>query len=293
MCKKEYIMNEFKTSNNNQVLNLKHQLLNQKIEVPILTYPILEETGIVKHCFSTREGGASKGIYASMNLSFTRGDDPNAVTENFKRMAQALDVKTESFVFSDQTHTTNVRRIYQKDKGKGLLKELDYHNVDGLITNERNITLATFYADCVPLYFVDPVHKAIGLSHSGWRGTVARMGEKTLKAMEKEFQTNPKDVICAIGPSICKDCYEVSGDVAEAFEKEFKEDSKLFIEDKKNGKYQLDLWEANRYILCKAGVESKHIAVTNICTCCNASLLFSHRATAGKRGNLGAFLALN
>lgn len=285
-------MDKFKTSNGNQVLMLEKHWIEQEIEVPILKYPLLEETGIVKHCFSTREGGVSKGMYASMNLSFTRGDEKEAVEENFLRIAKAMDVQKDSFVFSNQTHTTNVKRVDLSDMGKGLIRALDYQDIDGLITNERGITLATFYADCVPLYFVDPIHNAIGLSHSGWRGTVARMGQKTLEAMKKEFDTNPEDTICAIGPSICMECYEVSQDVANEFIKEFPRAKDLFLKEKKNGKFQLDLWKANQHILEEAGVLGEHLAVTNICTCCNASLLFSHRATNGKRGNLGAFLAL-
>ena len=168
--------------------------------------------------------------------------------------------------------------------------------MDGLITNEPNVVLATFYADCVPLYFVDPVHMAIGLSHSGWRGTVNRMGKQTLIAMNREFGTEAHDVIAAIGPSICQDCYEISQDVAEHFVDEFATTDDPHASDilryKGDGKYQLDLWECNRRVLVEAGVQEANIAITNICTCCNPTLLFSHRASHGKRGNLGAFMFL-
>ena len=137
-----------------------------------------------------------------MNLSFTRGDDKAAVEENYRRLAKALEVDYEKFVFTDQTHTVNVRKVTGADAGKGLTKDRDYQDVDGLITNEPGLVLSTFFADCVPLYFIDPVHRAIGMSHSGWRGTVARMGKVTLEAMQREYGTNPADVICAIGPSI-------------------------------------------------------------------------------------------
>lgn len=259
---------------------------------PYLYYPMLEETGIVKHCFTTRMGGVSKGVFASLNLSFTRGDDREAVEENFRRVSEALGTEYEDFVFTDQTHTTNVKRVGREDAGKGLIRQRDYQEIDGLITNEPGLVLATFYADCVPLYFVDVRHRAIGLSHSGWRGTVGRMGRATLDAMEKEFQTEPGEVFCAIGPSICQSCYEIGPEVAVEFEQEFPEHKEEILLEKENGKYQLDLWRANEVVLLEAGVEQEHLAVTNLCTCCNDKLLFSHRASRGKRGNLGAFLCL-
>lgn len=258
-----------------------------------LTYPLLEKTGIVKHGFSTRIGGISKGHLASMNLSFTRGDDEAAVRENYRRMAKALNVEEDSFVFSHQTHTTNVKKVTEEDKGKGLVRPLDYSNVDGLITNVPGLCLSTFYADCVPLFFVDPVHKAIGLSHSGWRGTVGKIGQVTLQEMKEAYGTSPEDVIAAIGPSICQACYEVSEDVILEFQKQFENKYwDLLYYKKENGKYQLDLWKANEIILKEAGVRKENLAVTNVCTCCNSDLLFSHRASKGKRGNLAAFLAI-
>lgn len=267
----------------------------------LLKYPLLEELGIVKHCFTTRIGGVSEGIFGTMNLSFTRGDDKSAVEENYRRLAEAMEVDYENFVFTDQTHTVNVRKVSMTDAGKGLVRERDYQDVDGLITNEPGLVLSTFFADCVPLYFVDPVHRAIGMSHSGWRGTVARMGRVTLEAMQREYGTKPEDVICAIGPSICQDCYEVSWDVAEEFAKQFSgHEQEILMESPKNEaiqeqadkKYQLNLWRANEIVLLEAGVKKEHIAVTDICTCCNPDVLFSHRASHGKRGNLGGFLCL-
>ena len=167
--------------------------------LPLLKYPLLEQTGIVEHCFTTRIGGVSKGIYESLNLSFTRGDEDAAVRENFRRLAGAMETDVSKFVFTDQTHTTNVRRVTAEDAGKGIVKERDYTDIDGLITNEPGLVLSTFYADCVPLYFVDPVHRAIGMSHSGWKGTVGKMGAATITAMKREFGTEAKDLVCAIG----------------------------------------------------------------------------------------------
>lgn len=287
---------DFKRKSNDDVFSLINHELPCSAQIPLLHFKNLDETGIVKHCFTTRFGGASEGIFESLNLSFTRGDSEEAVFENYKRVAYALDAVPEDIVTSDQTHTTNVIRVGKDDMGNGITKPRSYTDVDGLVTDEPGVVLATFYADCVPLYFVDTVHRAIGLSHSGWKGTVNRMGQKTLDVMKNEFGTNPRDVIAAIGPSICQACYEVSEDVAIKFIDEFAIEkdpnaSRILI-SKGHGKYQLDLWKANSIVLTDAGILSKNLSVTNICTCCNPNLLFSHRASQGKRGNLGAFLAL-
>ena len=255
--------------------------------VPLLTYPLLEKTEFVTHGFTTRMGGVSEGYCSTMNISTTRGDAPEAVEENRKRLARALGVKVEDFTYTHQTHTTNVAVVREEDRGKRFME------TDGMVTNVPGICLVTFYADCVPLYFVDPVHKAIGLSHSGWRGTVGRMGQVTLEKMKEVYGTRPEDIYAAIGPSICQECYEVSGDVIEEFQKSFKKSvcPQLFYK-KENGKYQLNLWRANQLVLTEAGVAEQKIAVTNLCTHCNPEILFSHRSTGVKRGNLSALLAI-
>lgn len=261
--------------------------------VTYLTYPALEELSGFVHAFSTRLGGVSEGIYSSMNLSFTRGDDENSVMENYRRLAEAVGFSVENIVTSDQTHTANLRVITEADRGNGITKPRPYTDVDGMITNVPGLVLATFYADCVPLYFIDPVRKAIGLSHSGWRGTAAHIGAVTVRRMQEEYGSLPEDIYGAIGPSICQECYEVSEDVILEFQKTFPEQSwrDLFYR-KENGKYQLNLWEANRQIMLEAGLIEEHISLPGLCTCCNPEFLFSHRASRGKRGNLGAFLGI-
>ena len=261
--------------------------------VPYLSFPMLESESFIEHGFSTRKGGVSTGIYESMNLTFNLEDDPENVSENFRRMAAALHTVPEKMVYSKQTHTTNVLKIEEHHKGMGIVRERDFDNIDGLVTNVPGICLVTFYADCVPLYFVDPVKKAIGLSHSGWRGTVGKIGKVTIELMQKTYGSDPEDIIAAIGPSICRDCYEVSGDVIQQFRESFDEAywPELFYK-KENGKYQLDLWRANERIFTEAGIREDHIAVTNVCTHCNPDILFSHRTTGDKRGNVSAFLAL-
>lgn len=261
--------------------------------VPYLEYPMFRETGIVRHGFSTRLGGVSQGYYASLNLSFDRGDDEDAVRENFRRIGEAMGVRSEDMVLSRQTHTTNVRIVTEEDRGKGIVRDRDYTDVDGLITNVPGICLVTSYADCVPLYFVDPVKKAVGLSHSGWRGTVGKIGKKTVRMMQETYGCDPADILAAVGPSVCMDCYEVSEDVIERVREAFEESlwEQLFYR-KDNGKYQLDLWKANELIFQEAGILPEHIAVTNVCTHCNSKILYSHRAAGDERGNLCAFLAL-
>lgn len=267
--------------------------INRSKDMVYLTFPEMEKTGRVKHLFTTRAGGVSTGHLASMNVSYSRGDEPANVDENYRRIAAVMKRELEDFVCSDQTHTANVRKVTEADRGKGILYPKDYQDVDGLITNVAGIVLTTFYADCVPLFFVDAVQGAIGLSHSGWRGTVAGIGAVTVRRMQQEYGSRPEHIIAAIGPSICQTCYEVSWDVAEAFQKRFgKENEQKILQPKANDKYLLDLWKANELVLLEAGIRPEHISVTDLCTCCNPDHLFSHRASHGKRGNMGAFLSL-
>ena len=261
--------------------------------IPFITFPVLERIPFIKHAFSTRLGGVSTGIYSSMNLNDDRGDDPEAVRENFNLVARALDTECSRMVLSDQTHTSNVRVVTEKDAGKGLVKEQDYRDVDGMITNVPGLMLVTSHADCVPLFFVDPVHRAIGMTHSGWKGTWKRIGRVTVEKMRESYGSDPKDIIAVIGPSICQDCYEVGEDLLSAFREEFTEQQcQAVFRPGKPGKYQLDLWQANRIILEEAGLTPKHITISGLCTSCRSDLLWSHRKTKGQRGGLCAFLEL-
>ena len=279
---------DFHYKNTNPIFTIK-----QTGETPVLQFSVFNQTDMVKHGFSTRLGGVSTGIYASMNLGQSRGDDPEKVQRNYRIIADTIGVSTEWMVCSDQTHTTNVKVVTKEDAGKGLLQPKDYQDIDGLITNVPGLCLVTYYADCVPLLFLDPVQKVIASSHSGWRGTVGHMGEITIQKMQSEFGCRPEHILAAIGPSICQDCYEVSEDVIQQFQQAFPENiwADLYYR-KENGKYQLNLWKANEWILLNSGILPEHLAVTNLCTCCNSDLLFSHRASHGKRGTLAAFLAL-
>ena len=270
----------FKKSNDNQSTILHEG------NVPYLTFRKLDQAG-VRHGFSTRMGGVSEGMFSALNLSYNRGDKKEAVDENFRRISEAIGFDHTKLVFSNQIHETRIHKVTKEDCGK-VMKDMD-----GLATNEPGIPLYTGYADCVPLFFYDPVEKAAALAHSGWRGTVGRIGAKMVQFLESEYGSKKENIIAAIGPSICRSCYEVSEDVADEFKKELTgHDAKEFLDDKGNGKYQLDLWKANEIILTEAGIRPENLDITDICTCCNPDLLFSHRASHGKRGNLAAFIVL-
>lgn len=260
--------------------------------VPYIVFKNLELPSIV-HGFSTRLGGVSEGIYSTMNLSFHRGDDMDAVMENHRRLAQAVGYDHRRLVFSDQVHETVIRKVTEEDAGKGITRESDITGTDGLMTNVKDLPLITFYADCVPVFFYDPVKEVVAMNHSGWRGTVKNISRHMVEALNKEYGCEASDLICAVGPSICQNCYEVSEDVAEAFKDAYLPEQYMkMTKNIGNGKYLLDLHRANYYNLTGAGILPEHINVTDICTCCNPDFLFSHRASHGKRGNLGAVIML-
>lgn len=262
-------------------------------KVPLIRYDLFSDVPFLVHGFTTRLGGVSEGIYTSMNLSFTRGDRAEDVLANYEILAQEIGIEKSKFVASDQTHTTNIRIVTKDDLGKGIIREKDYTDVDGLMTNEKGVVLFTYYADCVPLFFADKKKKVIALSHSGWRGTKNKMAKVTVEKMCEVYGCERSDIICAIGPSICRSCYEVSQDVKTEFEETFLPEAiaDIFMA-KANGKFLLDLWKANELILKEAGILEEHIENRRICTCCNKDILFSHRGMEGKRGNLAAFMAI-
>ncbi len=261
-------------------------------EVAYLTFPSFERFAFINHAFSTRIGGVSKNEYASMNLNFGRGDSDGNVTENYRRFCDAAGFDYHTLVASSQDHHTFIRRVGSENYGNGIWKPKDMQSVDGLITNEPNVTLVTYYADCVPLFFIDPENRAIGLAHAGWRGTAAQIGRETVTDMQREFGSNPNRIFAAVGPSIGPCCFEVDTPVYEEFRKLTELNPREFITDDGNGKYHIDLWEANRRILMNAGIPQDQISVAGLCTQCNADWLFSHRASGGKRGVLAAMMCI-
>lgn len=264
---------------------------NRKDGVCFLTFPAFDALPFLRHAFSTRLGGVSENEFSSLNLSFGRGDPDENVRENYRRICRAAGFGFDSLVSSSQVHGTAVRRVGRENRGEGYTRPKPA-GVDGLVTNEPGVTLVTHYADCVPLFFADPVKKAVGLAHAGWRGTAAEIGAKLVRSMEREFGTDPADLICGIGPSIGPCCFEVDAPVYEVFAAKKELSPAEWTREDGGGKYHVDLWEANRRILAASGVPERNIAVSGLCTKCRADLLYSHRASGGKRGGLAAFLAL-
>lgn len=262
--------------------------------VPVIRFHAFDDIKFVNAAFSTRFGGVSKGYLAELNLGFGRGDFDQAVEENYTRFCQSMGVSAKTLVLSDQIHETKIKTVGREDTCQDrIAKKLQ--GIDGLMTNQAGVCLATSYADCVPLLFADPVQKVIAASHSGWRGTVGKIGKKTVEKMQIEFGSKIEDIVAVIGPSICQSCYEVSRDVIDAFTKSYTEKFTgqiAYCSNEEEQKYQLDLWKANKLQLKEAGLLSDHIHVSGICTCCHHELLFSHRASKGKRGNLNGFISL-
>ncbi|MBQ7106641.1 MAG: peptidoglycan editing factor PgeF [Clostridia bacterium] len=266
--------------------------MNRKGSLCFITFPKLESFGSIKHGFSTRLGGVSEGYFSSMNLSFTTGDARHRVVKNYEIFSNALGIDPKSTVLSRQTHTDNIRIVTAQDCGKGVYKDFDYTDTDALITNVNGVTLVTHSADCCLLVFFDPIKKVIASAHAGWRGTVKEIGLKTVQKMIQSFGCDPKDIIAGIAPSIGKCCYEVDDPVYNEFIKLKYLNIPQIFTTKPNGKYMLDLWEANKQILIQSGINPDNIDVTDLCTNCNCKEFHSHRATAGKRGVNALFIQL-
>lgn len=279
-------------NNELQLLNTEEMTVSDT-EVPFLYFKRLAAHSGVKHGCSTRVGGVSTGCFSSMNLGFGRGDADENVLTNYDRICTAMGLHKEQVVLSAQTHDTVVRRATKADCGKGIIKPRDYTSVDAQITDEPGVVLTVFTADCVPVFFYDPVKKAIGVAHAGWRGTIGRIAEKTVQAMETEFGCKAEDIEAYIGVSICKDCYTVGGEVAEAFMREFPEATTQTEEQMTDGTCQLDLWQVNRMILEQAGVKPENIVIGGVCTKCHSDVLYSHRVQGNDRGSLVGFLMLS
>lgn len=261
--------------------------------VVYLTFPLLEKAGGNKHAFSTRFGGVSKGKFSSMNFNFSLGDNTDDVLENYRRFCVAFGADSKNCVLSQQTHTNNVRIVSFEDKGKGIYRECDYSNIDGLVTDEKGLVLVTQYADCTPLVFFDPVKKVVGTSHAGWRGTVQEIGKETVELMCQRFGSNPKNILCGIGPNIAQCCYEVDDPVIDRVKSLSYLDLESCYTEKSPGKYMLNLKEVNRQILINCGIKPENIDVADLCTCCNSSVFHSHRATNGNRGTLALMICLD
>ena len=263
--------------------------------LPMVESPLFQrETGL-QHGFSTRKGGVSKEHLASLNLSFSVEDAKENVLENFRRIGERFGKTPEDFVLSKQSHETKVLKVGTKDRGKGITKDRDYEGIDALITDEKGTILSCFSADCVPILFYDPIHKTVGACHSGWRGTKGKILQNVVEEMRKHFSSNPAEILIAIGPSICKEQYVVSEDLALSFLEDYPdlgEDTASPIQRISKDKFQLDLWDLNRRIALDSGIKEEHISISGYCTMENPELFFSHRYSQGKRGLQGAFICI-
>ena len=265
-------------------------------EAAYVTFPSWKVPANVHYGYSTRLFGASKGIYASMNLGPNMGDEPEAVKENYRRFCGAIGIPEERVVLSKQTHQCNVRKVTARDAGNGFSRPNSFTDIDALMTDEPGIPLVIFTSDCVPVFFYDPVKRVIALAHAGWRGTAGGIVTETVRAMEREYGSAPGSILAAIGPSICRKWFEVGPEVAEEFSKVFdiKADTPGgVIFHGRDDRYHIDLWRANELLLLGAGVKKEHITVSGVCTMCRPDLFFSHRATGGRRGSNAGFLMLN
>ena len=263
--------------------------------LPMVESPLFQRETELQHGFSTRKGGVSKEHLASLNLSFSVEDVKENVLENFRRIGERFGKTPEDFVLSKQSHETKVLKVGTKDRGKGITKGRDYEGIDALITDEKGIILSCFSADCVPILFYDTIHKAVGACHSGWRGTKGKILQNVVEEMRKHFTSNPAEILIAIGPSICKEQYVVSEDLALSFLEDYPdlgEDTASPIQRISKDKFQLDLWDLNRRIALDCGIKEEHISISGYCTMENPELFFSHRYSQGKRGLQGAFICL-
>lgn len=241
------------------------------------------------HAFSTRIGGVSDGVYESLNLGMNRGDDANRVTENWRRFLHSAGIFEKEFVCGAQVHGNNVHIATHADArpayGPGELIE-----ADGYVTAERNLPLAIFTADCVPLLMEDPVAGVVGAIHCGWRSTVADIEGNAVKRFT-ELNSRPENIRAAIGPAIDVCCFEVGPEVIEAVEKLLGRSAGPFAARKDNGKFMLDLRAVVRARLIDLGLKPENIEICGGCTMCNPSLYYSHRYSDGVRGSLAAVIS--
>lgn len=261
----------------------------------LVRFRIFNQYKEVSHCFTTRKGGISDGVFSTLNMGFNRGDENEHVMENIRRVALELGLSPKQLVLSDQVHDNRIYKVTKKDLGKGITRESDIIGIDGLITNEPGIGLMTFYADCVPLYFYDPVSRSIGISHAGWKGTVKKIGVQTIKALEDNYGARRKNIIVGIGPSIGPCCYEVDEDVKKQFDLSFDNDIIANVvkpSPTTDGKYYLDLKNTNRLMLLDIGVKDEHIEISSYCTKCRSEIFFSHRHMGSARGSQAGIIAL-
>lgn len=259
--------------------------------VVYLTSDTLTASGDVVHGFSTRLGGVSQGIYASLNLGFHRGDDPAAVEENYKRFRTAIGGETKSMVFANQVHGGVVRTVTTADVGAVFGEKVD-GEADGLITAVPGVCLTVFSADCLPILLHDPVRRVVAAVHAGWRGTANGIAKRAVDKMVDVYGSDPAHILAALGPSISKCCYVTNEDVPNAMTERMGASALRHIEMLPTGKFLVDIKGLNVSRLEQAGLDRANINVSEACTFCNPEKYWSHRATSGVRGSQAAMIAL-
>ena len=259
--------------------------LREKDGVKYVVITEFEDTNLVNHCFSTRIGGVSTGEAGTLNFGFSRKDTRVNVLENFKIICKTIDVDFEKLVLTDQVHDNKVYKVTQKDAGKGITRESDIKCIDAFVTNVPHIPIVTFHADCIPVFFLDTNKKAIGLAHSGWKGTYENISKNVVDKMVQEYGTNPSDLICGIGPSIMECHFEVGDDVADMFAEKYGDE---FV--KMYDKPHINLTAIVEKQLRQCGVLK--VVQSGICTYCNKNIYYSYRGDNHKTGSLISIMAL-
>ena len=240
----------------------------------------------VPHCFTTRFGGVSEGYLSSLNLGIHRGDNPENVVKNYEILGEAMGFDVHDLVFTRQTHTDIVRVVDAGNRGEGLFREVE-PECDALVTNTPGVTLAAFTADCTPILLHDPVTGAVGAVHAGWRGTVADIAGKAVRAMAEQFGAKPENIRAAIGPNIGVCCFETHADVPDAVRAVLGAEAEGFIVPA-GEKFRVDLKGVNAWLLRRAGV--RHIEISCDCTACQPDRFWSHRRVGNDRGSLAAII---
>ncbi|MDG0793289.1 peptidoglycan editing factor PgeF [Cohnella ginsengisoli] len=240
--------------------------------------------------FSTRLGGRSLPPRDGLNTALHVGDDEHAVIANRLAIAEALGWPFEAWTCAEQVHGSSVVRITSAERGLGRLsRDSAIQDADALITDEPDVLLAMYFADCVPIYFYDPEHGALGLAHAGWKGTVADVAAATIRAMTDAFGTKPSELYAAIGPSIGACCYEVD-DIVMNRVRGIVHDDERFHVPSSEGKSRLNLKEINKHLMIKAGILPSRIEMSGWCTSCSTDLFFSHRKERGQTGRMMSWL---
>lgn len=253
-----------------------------------LAYLTPGDTPGIKLAFSTKHGGVSSGHCSTMNMSFNRGDRQDCVEENYSRLAEALGIQQNLIYINHQVHKDAVRVIRQEDCLTGYQPQCEY---DAAVTNCSKVTLTATHADCIPVLCYDPMQKAIGAIHSGWKGTVLEIAAKTVAVMQREYHTDPKDLQVWIGPGICKECFLVRQDVYQAF-REGLVWADSYCCQVAEDQFTVDMKGIIENSLLRAGVLKTNIRDMQICTACHPGLFFSHRRDQGQSGAMTAVIAL-